>query len=55
MKTRRNGRISILAVDVGGTHVKCQINGRKRPVRFKSGAHLTPDEMVEKVLKVTTA
>ena len=53
MKTRRKGRISVLAVDVGGTHVKCQINGHKRPVRFKSGPHLTADEMVKKVLEIT--
>ena len=25
----------------------------QKPVRFKSGPHLTPDEMVEKVLKIT--
>ena len=53
MKARRKGRFSILVIDVGGTHVKCQMNGRKRPVRFKSGPRLTPDEMVTKVLQIT--
>ena len=43
----------ILVLDVGGTHVKCLVSGRKNPVKFKSGNDLTPTGMVGKVLELT--
>ncbi|HVC29258.1 MAG TPA: ROK family protein [Gammaproteobacteria bacterium] len=43
----------ILVLDVGGTHVKCVSSKHRSPVKFKSSAKLTPDQMVEHVLKLT--
>lgn len=40
----------ILAVDVGGTHVKALLQGEKERRRFKSGPRLTAQRMVEKTL-----
>ncbi|MEO7741679.1 MAG: ROK family protein [Usitatibacter sp.] len=45
--------MKILVVDVGGSHVKCLCTGHKTPRKFESGAQMTPDEMVEGVLKIT--
>lgn len=45
---------TILAIDVGGTHVKARLStgGEKR--RFDSGPDLTPKQMVDGVLALTT-
>jgi polyphosphate glucokinase len=43
---------SVLAVDVGGSHVKALLSGEREPRRFDSGPDLTPKEMVEGVRKV---
>jgi polyphosphate glucokinase len=40
----------VLAVDVGGRHVKALAQGKTERRRFKSGPDLTPDRMVEGVL-----
>jgi len=40
-------------LDVGGSHVKCLASGRKTHVEFKSGPCMTPQAMVESVLKIT--
>ena len=40
----------VLAVDVGGRHVKALVQGETERRRFKSGPDLTPDRMVEGVL-----
>jgi predicted NBD/HSP70 family sugar kinase len=39
----------VLAVDVGGTHVKARTQEVEEPLRFKSGPALKPGEMVERV------
>jgi predicted NBD/HSP70 family sugar kinase len=39
----------VLAVDVGGSHVKCLASGQSAPRRFVSGPSLTADAMVERV------
>ena len=39
----------VLAIDVGGTHVKLLVTGASEPRKFKSGSKLTPDEMVKQV------
>jgi polyphosphate glucokinase len=39
----------ILAIDVGGTHVKTRLSGRREMRQFESGPKLTPREMVKKV------
>jgi predicted NBD/HSP70 family sugar kinase len=47
------GRIpSVLAVDVGGSHVKAMLSGERERRRFASGADLTPQEMVAGVRRL---
>jgi polyphosphate glucokinase len=41
---------AVLAVDVGGSHVKVLLNGLDERRRFVSGNELTPDDMVSGVL-----
>ena len=41
--------MNILAVDVGGTHVKILASGETEPRRFASGPKMTPDAMVSQV------
>ena len=41
--------MNILAVDVGGTHVKILASGEAEPRRFASGPQMTPDAMVSQV------
>lgn len=53
MKAAANGSKGILVLDVGGTHVKCLATGRNKPVKFKSGMDMTPEQMVTKVLELT--
>ena len=43
----------VLAVDVGGSHVKAVLNGLDERRRFDSSPHLTPREMVEGVREMT--
>ena len=45
--------MKILVLDVGGTHVKCFGNDRKRRCLFKSGKKMTADAMVNTVLELT--
>jgi len=53
MSSGRTKRLRILAVDVGGSHVKCLLQGRRKPVKFRSGPKLTPRQMVQQVLSIT--
>jgi polyphosphate glucokinase len=41
----------VLAVDVGGSHVKLLVDGETEPRRFNSGPKLTARQMVERVLQ----
>ncbi|MCX5772551.1 MAG: glucose-6-phosphate isomerase, partial [Candidatus Hydrogenedentes bacterium] len=41
----------ILVVDVGGTHVKLLASGENTPRRFDSGIEMTPQDMVDGVIK----
>jgi len=43
----------VLAIDVGGTHVKCRVASDPEKREFPSGPTLTPHEMVAGVLKLT--
>jgi polyphosphate glucokinase len=43
----------VLAIDVGGTHVKVLLSGEDTPRKFESGPKLTPDEMVTGVKAIT--
>jgi polyphosphate glucokinase len=40
----------VLAIDVGGSHVKTRLSGRREMRQFESGPTLTPRRMVSKVL-----
>ena len=42
----------VLAVDVGGRHVKALVQGESERRRFKSGPDLTPERMVEGTLEI---
>src|SRR5262252_9129994 len=41
--------MKVLAVDVGGTHVKILAAGQETPLRFVSGPAMTPEKMVSGV------
>jgi polyphosphate glucokinase len=54
MKPVRNAEdLKILAVDVGGTHVKCLVSDASVRRKFASGPALTPRQMVQRVLDIT--
>ncbi len=44
--------MKVLAVDVGGTHVKILASGRKEPRQFDSGPTLTATQMVKRVKRL---
>ena len=46
--------VRILAIDVGGTHVKVLATGRTKPLEIPSGPKMTAREMVRKVRQGTT-
>jgi polyphosphate glucokinase len=50
---RRAPLPAVLAVDVGGSHVKTLVSGGDERRRFPSGSDLTPQQMVEGVLELT--
>jgi len=43
----------VLAIDIGGSHVKCAVSNRRGHARFSSGPQLTPAEMAKGVLEIT--
>ena len=45
----------ILAIDVGGTHVKALMTGRTTPIKIPSGPSMTPKAMVAAVKNATVA
>src|SRR5689334_20715165 len=47
-------RLRILAIDVGGTHVKVLRSGKSERRKFASGPELTASEMVAQVLDLTS-
>jgi len=51
---RKAARPKILVVDVGGSHVKCLVNGETTRRKFASGPGLTPQEMVSGVLAIVS-
>jgi polyphosphate glucokinase len=42
----------VLAIDVGGSHVKTRVSGHKEMRQFESGPTLTPRRLVSRVLKL---
>jgi polyphosphate glucokinase len=50
MAIKRKKRV--LAIDVGGSHVKTRVSGRREMRQFESGPTMTPSRMVTKVLEM---
>jgi polyphosphate glucokinase len=53
LNPRRRARRKVLAIDVGGTHVKVLASGRRTPIEIVSGPTMTARQMVRDVLKET--
>src|SRR5271163_4189466 len=51
---KRTSRKTILAVDVGGTHVKVMTNKGRTRREFASGPHLSAKAMVKTIKALTT-
>jgi polyphosphate glucokinase len=51
MKPKHNRRV--LAIDVGGSHVKTRVYGRREMRQFDSGPGLTPKKMVAQIHELT--
>jgi polyphosphate glucokinase len=49
----RNTQRRVLAIDVGGSHVKMRLSGRREEREFESGPTLTPRQMVAQIHKLT--
>ena len=47
--------MSVLVIDIGGTHVKAKTPEQKEPAKFKSGTDMTPALMVKGVLEASAA
>lgn len=45
--------MKVLAIDVGGTHVKTLLSGEDTPRKFESGSKMTASEMVKGVKQLT--
>ena len=43
----------VLVIDVGGTHVKLLLSGKRTSRRFDSGTSMTPGKMVKGVKQLT--
>jgi polyphosphate glucokinase len=50
---QRKSQRRVLAVDVGGTHVKTRVSGQRETREFESGPTLTPRKMVARVRELT--
>ena len=46
-------KMKVLAIDVGGTHVKLLLSGRRVPIKIPSGPRMTPRRMVSAVKRLT--
>jgi polyphosphate glucokinase len=42
----------VLAIDIGGSHVKTRVSGRREMRQFESGPTLTPRQLVARVLRL---
>lgn len=50
---RTSAQPKILVIDVGGSHIKCLLSDETVRRKFKSGPKLTPQQMVDGILKIT--
>jgi polyphosphate glucokinase len=46
-------QLRVLAIDIGGSHVKARVSGRREEREFESGPTLTARQMVAKLRKLT--
>jgi polyphosphate glucokinase len=53
LSQRRYQEMKVLAIDVGGTHVKVLLSGEETPRKFESGPTLTASQMVKGVKEIT--
>ncbi len=53
MKRTSRVKSKILVVDIGGSHVKCKMTGRRNHIEFVSGPKMTPGEMMNEITKIT--
>ena len=44
---KTSSKRSVLVLDIGGTHVKAMLTGKKNEVKIDSDSHLTPKDMLE--------
>jgi polyphosphate glucokinase len=51
---QRKAQRRVLAIDVGGTHVKTRVSGQRETREFESGPTMTPRKMVARVRQLTT-
>jgi predicted NBD/HSP70 family sugar kinase len=49
----RKGQRRVLAIDVGGSHVKTRVSGQSETREFESGSTMTPARMVARVRRLT--
>jgi polyphosphate glucokinase len=49
----RKGQRRVLAIDVGGSHVKTRVSGQTETREFESGPTMTPARMVARVRRLT--
>lgn len=49
----RKGQRRVLAIDVGGTHVKTRVSGQTETRAFESGPTLTPARMIARVRRIS--
>ena len=52
--SEKGSGMKVLAIDVGGTHVKVLVSGQDTPRKFDSGPKLTPREMIVRVKQIAT-
>jgi polyphosphate glucokinase len=50
---QRKAQRRVLAIDVGGTHVKTRVSGQRETREFESGPTMTPRQMVARVRELT--
>ena len=51
-ENREKRGVNVLAVDVGGTHVKILVSSANEPRHFASGPKMTPEAMVAQIVKL---
>ncbi len=45
--------MNVLAIDIGGTHLKFKLQSQSEPVKVKSGSKMTPEKMMDSIRACT--